>query len=246
MHAMRTRIIESPSFEGDDIFGAILFEDTMDREIDGRNSVAYLWNMKHVVPFLKVDKGLASEQAGVHTMKPIEGLTPLLSRAKELGVFGTKMRSFIKHADPVGIDAVVDQQFDYAEQILTAGLVPIIEPEVDITSAERTEAEELLRERISDRLRQLGREQLVILKLSLPVVDDYYGGFVRHPNVMRVLALSGGYSRADAVRLLAANHGVVASFSRALTEGLSIHQSDEEFDATLRTSIEVIRAASLT
>jgi fructose-bisphosphate aldolase class I len=218
----------------------------MDREINGRHSVSYLWDVKRVVPFLKVDKGLSDEQDGVAVMNPITALASLLSRAKEKGVFGTKMRSFIKLASRAGIKAVVDQQFELADQILAAGLVPIIEPEVDIHSPEKGKAEEFLKENIADQLGQLSSEQLVMLKLSLPDVDDFYVDLVSHPNVLRVLALSGGYGRQEAASRLAANHGVIASFSRALTEGLSIHQSDEEFDAMLKHSIESIVEASLT
>ncbi len=246
MHAMRSRIIQSPSFDGDHILGTILFEDTMDREIDGRNSASYLWDVKRVVPFLKVDKGLAGEQDGVEVMNPIPGLASLLSRAKEKGVFGTKMRSFIKLASRAGIEAVVDQQFKLANQILAAGLAPIIEPEVDIHSPEKAEAEELLKEKIAEKLGQLRPEQFIMLKLSLPDTDDFYADLVVHPNVLRALALSGGYGRQEADRRLAANHGMIASFSRALTEGLSVHQSDEEFDAILKHSIESILEASLT
>lgn len=246
MHAMRSRIIESPSFEGDDIVGAILFEDTMDREIDGRDSVSYLWAVKRVVPFLKVDKGLAAEQDGVQVMRPIPGLAPLLARAKENGVFGTKMRSFIKRANPVGIKAVVDQQFDVARQIVAAGLLPIIEPEIDIHSPEKGAAEELLKAGVTEQLAQLESGHSVVLKFSLPDVADLYADLVRHPKVVRVVALSGGYDRQEADERLAANHGVIASFSRALTEGLSVHQSDAEFDAVLKRSIESIRTASLT
>jgi len=246
IHAMRSRIIQSPSFDGDRILGAILFEDTMNREIDGRDTVSYLWDVKRVVPFLKVDKGLAGERDGVRVMKPITGLASLLSRAKEQGVFGTKMRSFIQLASRTGIKAVVEQQFELADQILAAGLVPIIEPEVDIHSPEKGQAEELLKANIADQLGHLRSEQVVMLKLSLPDVDDFYADLVSHPNVLRVAALSGGYSREEADSRLAANHGVIASFSRALTEGLSVHQSDEEFDAILKQSIETIFEASLT
>ena len=246
IHAMRSRIIQSPSFDGDRILGAILFEDTMNREIDGRDTVSYLWDVKRVVPFLKVDKGLAVERDGVRVMKPITGLTSLLSRAKEKGVFGTKMRSFIQLASRTGIKAVVEQQFEFADQILAAGLVPIIEPEVDIHSPEKGQAEELLKANIADQLGHLRSEQVVMLKLSLPDVDDFYADLVSHPNVLRVAALSGGYSREEADSRLAANHGVIASFSRAFTEGLSVHQSDEEFDAILKQSIETIFEASLT
>jgi fructose-bisphosphate aldolase, class I len=246
IHAMRSRIIQSPSFDGDRILGAILFEDTISREIDGRNSVSYLWDVKRVVPFLKVDKGLAGEQDGVRVMKPITALPSLLSRAREKGVFGTKMRSFIKLASRAGVKAVVEQQFEFADQILAAGLVPIIEPEVDIHSPEKGEAEELLKENIADQLGHLRSGQVVMLKLSLPDVDDFYADLVSHPNVLRLAALSGGYGREEADSRLAANHGVIASFSCALTEGLSIHQSDEEFDAILNDSIESILEASLT
>lgn len=246
IHAMRSRIIQSPSFDGDRILGAILFEDTMNREIDGRDTVSYLWDVKTVVPFLKVDKGLAGEQDGVRVMKPITGLASLLSRANEKGVFGTKMRSFIQLASRTGIKAVVEQQFELAEQILAAGLVPIIEPEVDIHSPEKGEAEELLKENIADQLGHLRSKQAVMLKLSLPDVDDFYADLVSHPNVLRVAALSGGYDREEADSRLAANHGVIASFSRAFTEGLSVYQSDTEFDATLNNSIESIFEASLT
>lgn len=246
MHAMRSRIIQSPSFDGDDIIAAILFEDTMDRDIGGRDSVSYLWDVKHVVPFLKVDKGLAAEQNGVQVMNPIHGLPPLISRAKGKGVFGTKMRSFIKRANHVGIKAVVDQQFEVAKEIAAADLIPIIEPEVDIQSDEKGEAEELLKANIAEQLAQLKSEQNVILKLSLPDVDDFYADLLVHPRVLRVVALSGGYDRKEADDRLAANHGVIASFSRALTEGLSVHQSNTEFDATLKLAIESIRQASLT
>jgi fructose-bisphosphate aldolase class I len=246
MHTMRSRIIESPSFEGDRIIGAILFEDTMDREIGGRDSVSYLWGVKRVVPFLKVDKGLASEQDGVQVMNAIRGLAPLLSRAKDNGVFGTKMRSFIKRASRVGIKAVVDQQFEVAQEIMSAGLVPIIEPEIDIHSPEKGEAEALLRANVVEQLAQLNSKQHVMLKFSLPEVDDFYADLIGHPKVLRVVALSGGYGRKEADERLAANHGLIASFSRALTEGLSVDQSDDEFDATLKASIENILKASLT
>ncbi len=246
MHAMRSRIITSPSFSSAHVLGAILFEDTMDREIDGRRSVSYLWDVKGVVPFLKVDKGLASEHDGVQVMNPIPAVASLLSRAKEDGVFGTKMRSFIKLGNRSGIKAVVDQQFGFADQILAAGLVPIIEPEIDIHSPEKAKAEEILRERIAHQLQQLPSDQHVILKLSLPDVDDFYSEFVRHPRVLRVVALSGGYGQHEADLRLAPNHGLIASFSRALTEGLSVHQSDADFDATLAQSIDRIFDASVT
>ncbi|HXA31666.1 MAG TPA: fructose bisphosphate aldolase [Acidimicrobiales bacterium] len=246
MHAMRTRIITSPSFSGDHILGAILFEDTMDRDIDGRSSVSYLWEVKRVVPFLKVDKGLAGEHDGVQLMNPIPALASLLSRAEENGVFGTKMRSFIKLGSRTGITAVVDQQFQMADQILAAGLVPIIEPEVDIHSSEKAEAEEILKHSLVEQLGQLQPDHRVILKLSLPDVADFYSDLVRHPNVVRVVALSGGYGQREADLRLAGNHGLIASFSRALTEGLSVDQSDAEFDATLERSIDSILEASLT
>jgi fructose-bisphosphate aldolase class I len=246
MHAMRSRIITSPSFSGDDILGAILFEDTMDRDIDGRNSVSYLWDIKRVVPFLKVDKGLASEHDSVQNMNPIPALASLLSRAVQNGVFGTKMRSFIKLGSRTGIAAVVDQQFHLANQIIAAGLVPIIETEVDIHSPEKGKAEEILKDSITVQLGELAPHQYVILKLSLPDIDDFYSDFVRHPNVLRVVALSGGYGQREADLRLTGNHGVIASFSRAFIEGLSVHQSDAEFDATLRHSIDAIREASLT
>ncbi len=246
MHAMRSRIIQSPSFDGEDIIGAILFEDTMDREIGGHNSMSFLWDVKHVVPFLKVDKGLAAEQNGVQLMNQIGGLAPLLSRAREKGAFGTKMRSFITRANHDGVKAVVDQQFELATQIMAADLVPIVEPEVDIHSNEKGAAESLLKENILDQLSRLEPEQHVIIKISLPYVDDFYADLVDHPRVLRVLALSGGYDRKVADDLLSANHGVIASFSRALTEGLSVHQSQHEFDAALKHSIENIFDASLT
>ncbi len=245
MHAMRSRIIQSPSFDGESIVGAILFEDTMDREIDGRDSVSYLWDVKRVVPFLKIDKGLAAERDGVQVMNPIPGLAHLLSRAKENGVFGTKMRSFIQRASSVGIKAVVDQQFEVAEEIAAADLIPIIETEVDIRSPEKGAAEVLLKANIMEHLAHLQSSHSVMVKLSLPDVDDFYSDLVSHPKVLRVVALSGGYSRSEADARLAANHGVIASFSRALTEGLSVHQSNDEFDATLRVSIESILKASL-
>jgi fructose-bisphosphate aldolase class I len=246
MHEMRSRIITSPSFRGDRILGAILFEDTMDREIERRASADYLWSVKGVVPFLKVDKGLADEADGVQLMKPMPALEPLLVRAKEEDVFGTKMRSVIKLADDGGVKAVVDQQFETALDILAAGLIPIIEPEVDIHSPQKAEAEALLEAAVLDKLGQLDRNQYVMLKLTLPDLADLYAELVNHPNVLRVLALSGGYSRKEANARLSRNRGVVASFSRALTEGLSAQQSDEEFDAALDESIASIFAASVT
>jgi fructose-bisphosphate aldolase, class I len=246
MHEMRSRIITSLSFRGDRILGAILFEDTMDREIERRASADYLWSVKGVVPFLKVDKGLADEADGVQLMKPMPALEPLLVRAKEKDVFGTKMRSVIKLADDGGVKAVVDQQFETALDILAAGLIPIIEPEVDIHSPQKAAAEALLKAAVLDKLGQLDRNQYVMLKLTLPDLADLYAELVNHPNVLRVLALSGGYSRKEANARLSRNRGVVASFSRALTEGLSVQQSDEEFDAALDESIASIFAASVT
>ena len=246
MHEMRSRIITSPAFNGDRILGAILFERTMDADIEGRGSADYLWSVKHVVPFLKVDKGLADEADGVQLMKPMPDLDALLSRAVSKGVFGTKMRSVVKHADDAGVKAIVDQQFEVGRQILAAGLVPIIEPEVDINSPTKAEAEELLKAAIVEQLGALSSDQHVMLKLTLPSVDDFYADLVAHPNVVRVVALSGGYSRDEANARLARNHGVVASFSRALTEGLTAQQSDEEFDAALDAAIGSIFEASKT
>ena len=243
VHEMRTRIITSPSFNGDRVLGAILFENTMDRQIGGRDSAEYLWNVKRVVP---VDKGLAAEADGVQIMKAIPHLDALLARATDKGVFGTKMRSVIRLADDAGVKSVVGQQFDIARQILAAGLVPIIEPEIDIHSPQKAEAEELLRGAILEQLGQLTSDEYVMLKLTLPEIDDFYAALVEHPKVLRVVALSGGYGRAEANARLARNHGVIASFSRALTEGLSAQQSDEDFDATLNESIASIFEASVT
>ena len=246
MHQMRSRMITSPGFNGDRVLGAILFEGTMDREIEGRGSADYLWAVKRVVPFLKVDKGLVDEADGVQVMKPMPGLDDLLARARDKGVFGTKMRSVIKHADAAGIDAVVAQQFEVGRQILAAGLMPIIEPEVDINSPTKQEAEALLKSAILAQLDQQPADQPVMLKLTLPSIDDFYVDLVQHPRVLRVVALSGGYSRDDANARLARNHGIIASFSRALTEGLSAQQSDDEFNATLDAAIASIFAASRT
>ncbi len=244
MHQMRSRIITSPSFNGDRILGSILFEDTMDRDIAGRPSADYLWTTKEVVPFLKVDKGLAADANGVQLMKPIPGLDDLLARANHKGFFGTKMRSVIKLADSEGIAAILDQQFDIGRQILAAGLVPIIEPEIDIHSEQKADAEALLKVALLQRLEQLDPEESVMLKLTLPEVDNFYADFVNQDNVLRVLALSGGYSRDEANERLSRNQGVVASFSRALTEGLTVDQSDQDFDAALDSSIEAIFEAS--
>lgn len=244
IHEMRTRIITSPAFTGDRLIGAILFEQTMDREIEGMGSAEYLWSVKQVVPFLKVDKGLAAEEDGVQLMKPMPGLDNVLARAVSKGVFGTKMRSVIKQPNAAGIKAIVDQQFAVGKQILGAGLVPILEPEADIFMENRAEAEAYLKEGILFGLDDV--DQPIMLKLSIPVVDDYYADLIAHPKVLRVVALSGGYSRADANERLARNHGLIASFSRALSEGLSAQQSDEEFDTTLAASIESIYDASIT
>lgn len=246
MHEMRSRIISSPSFNGDRILGAILFEDTMDRQIEGRDTPDYLWNVKNVVPFLKVDKGLADEANGAQVMKPMPDLDDLLRRANKKGVFGTKMRSVIKLANPTGVNEVVDQQFAVGRQIVSAGLIPIIEPEIDIKSPEKPEAEELLKAAILAQLDQLTPDQFVMLKLTLPEKDNFYKELVDHPNVVRVVALSGGYSREEANARLSRNHNVVASFSRALTEGLSAQQTDKEFDAALDRAIASIFEASKT
>jgi len=246
VHQMRTRIITSPSFTGDRILGAILFEDTMDREIEGKGSAEYLWSEKHVVPILKIDKGLADEENGAQVMKPIPGLDDLLKRAKQHGVFGTKMRSVIKLANPAGVKAVVDQQFEIARQVLAAGLVPIIEPEVDIKSPQKAEAEALLKASLLEHLDALAPDQQVMLKLTLPEDEHAHDDLVNHPRVLKVVALSGGYSRHEANERLARCHGVVASFSRALTEGLTAQQSDEEFNAMLDEAIESIFQASKT
>jgi fructose-bisphosphate aldolase class I len=245
MHEMRSRIITSPSFNGDRIIGAILFEDTMDRTIDGRDSVEYLWSVKGVVPFLKVDKGLADESDGVQVMKPIPGLDDLLGRAVAQGVFGTKMRSVVNLADKAGIDSIAEQQFEIGRRILRHGLVPILEPEVDIKSAEKAQAEAMLRDAIFESLDRLGADEQLMFKLTLPEEDNFYLKLTEHPNVVRVVALSGGYSREEANRRLARNKGVVASFSRGLTEGLSADQSDAEFDAALDASIASIYEASI-
>lgn len=246
VHNMRTRIVTNPSFNGDRIMGAILFEDTMDREIDSRESADYLWEVKQVVPFLKVDKGLADESNGAQVMKDIPGLDDLLARAKAKRIFGTKMRSVIKMADEAGVKAVIDQQFDIGRRIIAAGLVPIIEPEVDINSPQKAEAEALLLTALLAQLDQLGEDQLVMLKLTLPETENFYQPCINQPNVLKVVALSGGYSREEANRRLALNNGMVASFSRALTEGLSAQQSDEEFNNMLNDSIESIYQASKT
>jgi len=246
IHGMRTRIMTSPSFDGARILGAILFENTMDREIEGKPSARYLWEEKNVVPFLKVDKGLAAEADGVQVMKPMPELDPLLARAKDNGVFGTKMRSLIKLANPAGVKAVVDQQFEIGRRIADAGLVPIIEPEIDIHSPEKEQAEVLLKEAMLAHLDALGPDRKVMLKLTLPERENFYAECVGHPNVLRVAALSGGYTREEANARMMHNAGVIASFSRALTEGLTAQQTDDEFDAMLDSSIASIFEASKT
>lgn len=246
VHAMRTRIMTSPVFTGERILGAILFENTMDRQVEGRSTASYLWDVKNIVPFLKVDKGLAEEVNGAQVMNPNPGLGELLQKAKAAGIFGTKMRSVIKHANADGINAVVDQQFEVGRQIVAAGLVPIIEPEVDIHCAEKAQAEELLHAAIMKQLNSLDADEKVMLKLTLPEKDNLYADCVAHPNVLRVVALSGGYSREEANDRLSRQNGMVASFSRALSEGLSAQQSDDEFNSTLDASLDAICAASAT
>src|ERR1700746_2045286 len=246
VHQMRTRMITSPSFTGERIIGAILFENTMDRDIEAQPTADYLWNVKRVVPFLKVDKGLEAEKDGVQPMKPIPVLSGLLEKAKGQQIFGTKMRSFIKRANSAGIEEIVKQQFDLAAEIIAAGLVPIVEPEVDIHCTEKAKAEELLKAAILKKLNQLSAGQLVMLKLTLPEQGNFYSEFVKHPKVLRVVALSGGYSREEANNRLRRNQGVIASFSRALAEGLSAQQSAAEFNATLDKSIQSIFEASNT
>jgi fructose-bisphosphate aldolase, class I len=246
VHQMRTRIITSPVFTGKRILGAILFENTMDRSIEGQPTADYLWNVKRIVPFLKVDKGLADEKNGVQRLKPMPELAALLDRAIAKRMFGTKMRSFIKQANEAGIEDVVSQQFEVAGQIIAKDLVPIIEPEVDIHCPEKSKAEELLKAAILEKLDELAPDQLVMLKLTLPEKDDLYAELVKHPKVVRVVALSGGYSREEGNRRLRRNHGVVASFSRALVEGLSVTQSDAQYNALLDGAIQSIFEASNT
>jgi fructose-bisphosphate aldolase class I len=246
VHQMRTRIITSPSFGGDRILGAILFENTMDREIEGKSTATYLWDVKNVVPFLKVDKGLADEKDGVQLMKPMPDLPALLKKAKANGIFGTKMRSVINQANAKGIKAIAEQQFEVGKQIIAAGLVPIIEPEVNIKCPDKAEAEKLLHAEIVKQLNSLAPDQLVMLKLTLPEKDNLFADCIAHDNVVRVVALSGGYSRDEANERLSRNHGMVASFSRALSEGLKAQQSKKEFDAMLDASIASIAAASAT
>jgi fructose-bisphosphate aldolase, class I len=246
VHQMRTRLMTSPSFTGERILAAILFENTMDRDIAGQPTADYLWNVKRVVPFLKVDQGLAAEKEGVQLMKPMPALAALLDKATAKGIFGTKMRSVIKHANAASIKDIVRQQFDVAEQISAAGLVPIIEPEVDIHCPDKAEAEEMLKAALLEALNALPGEQLVMLKLTLPEQDNLYAACVSHPNVVRVVALSGGYTRDEANRRLRRNHGIVASFSRALVEGLTAQQSDAEFNALLDAYVQSIYEASNT
>lgn len=246
VHQMRTRIITASSFTGEKILAAILFEGTMDREIEGVGSAQYLWETKNVVPFLKIDKGLEDEADGVQLMKPIPGLDELLARGVSKGIFGTKERSVIKSANEKGVADIVDQQFALADQVLAAGLVPIIEPEVNIFAPDKAAAEELLRKHITERLADYNENRKVMLKLSLPSVDGFYSDLIAHPAVLRVVALSGGYSRDEADALLAKNPGLIASFSRALLAGLTAEQTDAEFDAVLAESIKEIYAASIT
>jgi fructose-bisphosphate aldolase class I len=246
VHAMRSRIVTSPAFTGERILGAILFENTMDREIEGKNSPDYLWDVKNVVPFLKIDKGLADEVDGVQIMKPNPGLDALLAKARSKNVFGTKMRSVIKSANAGGIARVVEQQFEVAKQICAAGLVPIIEPEVDINAPDKAEAEALLREQLLANLATLSANELVMFKLTLPEEGNFYSECQAHANMVRMVALSGGYSREEANRRLSENNGMIASFSRALSEGLSAQQSDDEFNSTLDSSIQAICDASST
>ena len=246
VHEMRTRIITSPAFDGDRILGAILFEGTMDRAIEGTPTAKYLWKEKRVVPFLKIDKGLADVASGVQLMKPIPGLDETLERAKDKGIFGTKERSVVKQADAAGIAAIVRQQLEVGKQVLAHGLVPILEPEIDIRCPDKAKAEELLRKEILAGLDRLSPEQPVMLKLTLPEEDDFYRPLVEHPHVLKVVALSGGYARDEANARLERNHGVVASFSRALVEGLVAQQPDDEFNSDLDASIGSIYAASMT
>jgi fructose-bisphosphate aldolase class I len=244
VHKMRTRIMTSPKFNGDRILGAILFENTMDRKVNDMPTADYLWNVKNVVPFLKVDKGLAEEQDDVQLMKPIPGLEDLLKRAKKAGIFGTKMRSVINEANPTGIENIVDQQFEIAKEICSEGLVPIIEPEVNIKSVHKAECEKLLKANILENLDKLHENEKVMLKLTIPTEANLYKELIEHKSVLRVVALSGGYSRDEANELLAKQDGMIASFSRALTEGLSHQMTDAEFDAALDASIESIFQAS--
>ncbi|PUB13112.1 fructose bisphosphate aldolase [Yoonia sediminilitoris] len=245
IHEMRSRIVNAPAFTGDKIVGAILFEMTMDREINGKPSARYLWEDRHVVPFLKIDKGLLDEADGVQLMKPLDHLDALLPRAVEHGIFGTKERSVINAANPAGIAAIVAQQFEVGQKVISHGLVPILEPEININMPDKAQAEEMLRDEILAQLDKLGADDNVMLKLTLPAQANIYQPLVDHPKVMRVVALSGGYSRAEANAKLARNKGVIASFSRALTEGLSADQSDADFNATIAKTIDEVYAASV-
>ena len=246
VHQMRTRLMTSPAFTGERILGAILFENTIDRDVEGKATADYLWTVKRIVPFLKVDKGLAAESRGVQLMKPMPELATLLAKANGKRIFGTKMRSFVKQANEAGIKDIVRQQFEIARQISAAGLVPIVEPEIDIHCPEKAKAEELLKTAIREELDALPEGQVVMLKLTLPEKDDLYAEFVRHRKIVRVVALSGGYTREEGNKRLRRNHGVVASFSRALVEGLSAQQSDAEFNAVFDASIQSIFEASNT
>ena len=246
IHEMRERLISSPSFTGEKVLATILFEQTLDRSIDGEDTVAYLWKQKHIVPFVKVDQGMADAENGVQLMKPMDKLDSLLDRAVDKGVFGTKMRSFIEEPNEQGIKAIVDQQFDYADKISQRGLMPILEPEVSIKSPDKPKADSLLVSALSAKLDELPEERQVMLKLTLPDENDLYTPLMEHPRVLRVVALSGGYSLAESVTILARCHHLIASFSRALAEGLSANQNDEEFDEQLAANIDEIYKASLT
>ncbi len=246
IHQMRERIITSPSFTSEKILAAILFEKTMDSQVEGKDTAAYLWENKQILPILKVDKGLQDASEGVRMMKPIPDLDDLLARAVDKGIFGTKMRSVIQNADPGGIHAIVEQQFDVANKILARGLAPIIEPEVDINAPDKEVAEDLLHEELLAHLDAMPDDKQVMLKLTIPTKDDLFADLIAHPRILRVVALSGGYSRQEANQRLARNHGLIASFSRALTEGLSVDQSEQEFDQMLANSIDEIYQASIT
>lgn len=246
IHKMRTRVMTAPAFNSDSILGAILFEQTMDREVEGQYTPDYLWEQKGVVPFLKVDKGLAELEDGVQLMKPMPELDALLQRATERNIFGTKMRSVIKEANPEGIRKVVEQQFEVGKQIIGAGLMPIIEPEVDIHSSDKEEIERILKDEILKQLESLPENEPVMLKLTIPTVNNFYKELIDHPKVLRVVALSGGYARSEANEKLAANNGLIASFSRGLSEGVSASQSDEEFNESIADSIKTIYEASIT
>ena len=246
VHEMRARLMSSPSFSGEKVLATILFEQTMDRTINGEDSAAYLWKQKHIVPFVKVDQGLSEAANGVQLMKPMTKLDSLLERALDKGIFGTKMRSFIKEPDEQGIKAIVDQQFEYGHKIAERGFMPILEPEVSIECPDKPKADSLLVATLSTKLDELAADMQVMLKLTLPDEDDLYAPLIEHPRVLRVVALSGGYSLAQSCAILARNHRLIASFSRALTEGLTVNQSDAEFDEKLKSNIDEIYAASLT